>query len=106
MKIGIIAADEDTINCFRLAGFEHSYYVKNIEEAQDYIYRLLRLKEFAIVILTDSIADKMRDVISQITEEHDYPIIVTIPNFGGPYKLSFDLVVELIKRKTGVELKI
>lgn len=106
MKIGIITMDEDTANCFRLAGLEHSYYVKNIEEARNCIYKLLRLKEFAIIILTDEIADKIREIIIQTTEEYNYPIIVTIPSLSGPYKLSFDLVAELIKSKIGIELKI
>lgn len=98
--------DEDAANCFKLAGLEHIYYVKNIEEARNYIYKLLELKEYAIVILTEDIADKARDIIMQITEEYNYPIIVTIPNFSSPHKVSFDLVAELIKSKIGVELKI
>ena len=40
MKI-VIVADGDTVNCFKLAGLEHAYAVKNAEEAEERIRELL-----------------------------------------------------------------
>ena len=104
MKIAIVA-DEDTVNCFKLAGFGHAYSVKAAEEAEVYIRKFLEMPDFAIIIITDHIANRIRATINEITEEHEYPIIVSIPKVGGPSLLLLDPITELIKRKTGIELK-
>jgi V/A-type H+-transporting ATPase subunit F len=105
MNIAIVA-DEDTVNCFKLAGFTHAHAVKTAEEAEIYIRKFLEMPDFAIIITTDHIANRIRTTINEITEEHEYPIIVSIPNVGGPSLLLLDPITELIKRKTGIELKL
>src|SRR4030066_1733220 len=105
MKIAIVA-DGDTVNCFKLAGLEHTYPVENAEEAEKRIRELVETPDFAVIITTDHIANKIRATINEITEEHEYPIIVSIPNVGEPPLLLVDPITELIKRKTGIELKL
>ena len=104
MKIAIIA-DGDTVNCFKLAGLEHTYLVENAEEAEKRIRELVETPDFAVIITTDHIANRIRATINQITEEHEYPLVLSIPNIGGPSLLMLDPINELIKRKTGIELK-
>jgi len=104
MKIAIVA-DRDTVNCFKLAGLEHTYPVENAEEAEKWIRELVETPDFAVIITTDHIANRIRATINQITEEHEYPLIISIPNIGGPSLLMLDPINELIKRKTGIELK-
>ena len=104
MKIAIVA-DGDTANCFRLAGLKYSYPIENAEEAEKRIRELVETPDFAVIITTDHIANRIRATINQITEEHEYPLIISIPNISGPSLLMLDPINELIKRKTGIELK-
>ena len=105
MKIAIVA-DRDTVNCFKLAGLEYAYSVETAEEAEKRIREFIEIPDFAVIITTDRIANKIRATINEITEEHEYPIIVSIPNVGEPPLLLVDPITELIKRKTGIELKL
>ena len=105
MKIAILA-DGDTVNCFKLAGLEHAYAVKNAEEAEDCIRELLETPDFAILILADNIANRIRATMNEITEGQDLPLIIPIPSVSGPSPLGVDPINELIKRKTGIELKL
>jgi V/A-type H+-transporting ATPase subunit F len=105
MKIAILA-DGDTVNCFKLAGFEHAYSVKDAEEAKERIRELLEKPDFAVVIITDHIANRIRATINEVTEEREFPLIISIPSVSGPSPLAVDPINELIKRKTGIELKL
>src|SRR3972149_11026708 len=105
MKIAIVA-DRDTVNFFKLAGLEYAYSVKSAEEAERRIREFLEVPDFAVIITTDHIANKIRAAINEITEEHEYPLIISIPNVGGSLLLLLDPITELIKRKTGIELKV
>ncbi len=105
MKIAIIA-DKDTINCFKLAGLEHAYSVKDAEEAEERIRELLETPDFAVLITTDYIASRIRAIINEVTEEQEFPLIISIPSVSGPSPLVVDPINELIRRKTGIELKL
>jgi vacuolar-type H+-ATPase subunit F/Vma7 len=105
MKIAIVA-DRDTINCFKLAGLEHAYAVKDAEEAEERISELLEKPDFAVLITTEYIASRIRATINEVTEEREFPLIISIPSVSGPSPLAVDPINELIKRKTGIELKL
>ena len=66
---------------------------------------LIEKPEFAILITTDYIANKNRALINEITEEHEFPIIISIPTLGSGSQPITDTITELIKRKIGIELK-
>ena len=104
MKIAIVA-DEDTVNCFKLAGLGHAYSVTNAE-AEEGIRKLLEKPDFAVLITTDHIANRIRATINEVTEEQEFPLIISIPSVSGPSPLAVDPINELIKRKTGIELKL
>lgn len=105
MKIAIVA-DSDTVNCFKLAGLGYAYAVKNAEEAEDCIRELMETSNFAVLIITNHIANRIRATTTKITEEQDLPLIIPIPRLSGPSPLAVDPINELIKRKTGIELKL
>jgi vacuolar-type H+-ATPase subunit F/Vma7 len=104
MKIAFIS-NQKVANYLKLAGYSDTYSVKNEHEAQKRIFEIITNKEFAIIALTNNFAIKLQETINKITEEHEYPIIITIPQIGEPPQLMTDLITELIKRKTGIELK-
>jgi V/A-type H+-transporting ATPase subunit F len=105
MKIAIVA-DRETVHCFKLAGLEHAYAVKNVEEAEECISGLLETPNFVVLITTDHIANRIRATINEVTEEKKFPLIISIPSVSGPSPMAFDPINELIKRKTGIELKL
>ena len=105
MKIAIVA-DFDTVKCFKLAGVEHAYAVKNAEEAEERVGELLETPDFALIIMTDQIANRIRATINEVTEEKEFPLVISVPSVSGSSPLAVDPINELIKRKTGIELKL
>ena len=105
MKIAIVA-DRDTVNCFKIAGLENAYSVKDAKEAEDRIRELLETRDFAVIITSNQIANRIRATINEVTEEQEFPLIISIPSVSGPSPLAVDPIKELIKRKTGIELKL
>jgi vacuolar-type H+-ATPase subunit F/Vma7 len=106
MKGIALVADRQTVNCFKLAGLDNAYSVKSAEEAEKRIHELLKIPDLAIIIITDHIANRIHDMVNKITEEYEYPLIISIPTVGGPSLVLLDSITEFIKRKTGIELKI
>ena len=105
MKIAIVA-DFDTVNCFKLAGLKHTYAVKNAAEAEERVHGLLETPDLALIIVTDQIANRIRTTINEVTEEKEFPLIISVPSISGSSPLVVDPINELIKRKTGIELKL
>jgi vacuolar-type H+-ATPase subunit F/Vma7 len=104
MNIALIA-DDDTINFFKLGGLEHVFVVNKPEEAEKHLRELIEKPELIILIMTDPIANKNRVLINEIIEEHEFPIIISLPKLGSTSQPITDTITELIKRKTGIELK-
>jgi len=100
-----LIADVDTVNFFKLGGLVHVFKVKRPEEAEQHLRELIEKPEFTIIITTDYIANKNRALINEIIEEHEFPIIISIPTLGDTSQPITDTITELIKRKTGIELK-
>ena len=100
-----LVADKNTITCFKLAGLKDVYFVKNAEEAEKRIRELSENPDLAAILITERLVDKIHDEMKKITER-DYPLIVPIPDTGGPIMMKTDLVIELIRRKAGIEVKL
>ncbi len=79
--------------------------VNNPEEAKQHLQDLIEKPEYTILITTDFIANKNRALINEIIEEHEFPIIISIPALGDSSQPITDTITELIRRKTGIELK-
>ena len=105
MKIAIVA-DLDTVNCFKLAGLEYAYAVKNAEEAEARVHRLLETPDFSLIIVTFQIANRIRATMTSVTDEKEFPLIISVPSVSGSSQLEVDPINELIKHKTGIELKL
>lgn len=104
MDIALIA-DDDTANFFKIGGLQHVFAVKRPEDAKKILLALIEKKNFTIVITTDKIAHKNRALINEIIEEHEFPVIVSIPSLGSASFVGTDTITELISRKLGIELK-
>jgi vacuolar-type H+-ATPase subunit F/Vma7 len=100
-----LIADVDTLNFFKLGGLEHVFEANKPEEAEKHLRELIEKPEFTILITTDYLANKNRALINEIIEEHEFPIIISIPALGDTSQPVTDTITELIRRKTGIELK-
>lgn len=100
-----LVADKNTVTCFKLAGLKDVYCVENAEEAERRIRELSEKPDFVIILVTERIVDQVHAAIEKITERK-YPLIIPIPDVSGPITMKTDLIVELIKRKAGIEVKL
>jgi V/A-type H+-transporting ATPase subunit F len=100
-----LIADKNTVTCFKLAGLKNVYSVESAEEAERRIRELSENPDFAIILVTERIINQIQATIKKITERK-YPLIIPFPNVKGPITMKTDLIIELIKRKAGIEVKL
>lgn len=75
-------ADEDTVRGFRLAGVA-GRAVGSAPEAAAAMKAALAQTEWAVIILTETVAAGIRPEVERIRYECDRPLIVEIPGPGG-----------------------
>lgn len=98
-----VMADQDTVTGFQLGGVKKGYPVQNMKEAEKTIKELVK-KDFSIIIITEKIADGIRETIDNFTKASTLPMIIEIPDKTGSIKRESDPMSELIKRVIGVEM--
>ena len=80
--------------------------LKNAEEVFDLISSAIQLinetRDNNKFIVFD---DEIYKIALRIIEEHEFPIIISIPPLGEVSRPITDTITELIKRKIGIELK-
>ncbi|CDG65693.1 MAG: V/A-type H+/Na+-transporting ATPase subunit [Methanobacterium sp.] len=99
-KIAVMA-DPDTVTGFMLGGIKDGFPVE-LDEAGDKLKELS--KEYSIIITTEKIGDKFRDIIEKLSSESALPMIIEIPDKEGSVERESDPIRELIKRVIGVEM--
>ena len=97
-----LVADKNTVTCFKLAGLSNVYSVEDAKEAEKCLQTLLEKDNLKIVLVSERLLNQIQ--IFEIAARK-YPLIIPIPDIKGPSMLKTDLIVELIKRKTGIEVK-
>ena len=75
--------DEDTCLGFRLAGIE-TVSVTTAEQAASALDRARRRSDLQIVILSERVAESIRDRVSQIRVDARRPLLVEVPDAHGP----------------------
>ena len=98
-----LLADKNTATCFKLAGLTNVHAVEDAEGAKKRLQELLEKSDLTIVLVSERLLNQIR-IFEKITARQ-YPLIIPIPDIKGPKMLKTDLIVELIKRKTGIEVK-
>ena len=107
MEIALIG-DKHTIYGFRLAGIKKTFLVE--DRRQEDIRGILKdLFEdgTALILITEKIAHEMEGVLeeSKRFRKGIMPIILQIPDSGGPLATKVDPMRELIKRTVGFEIE-
>jgi len=74
-----IITDPDTALGFRLAGVD-AYSVLSHQEAEDYIKRFLRNREYEIVAYSDEYSGNLPESLHRKIEESILPIFISIPS--------------------------
>jgi V/A-type H+-transporting ATPase subunit F len=75
-------ADEDTARGFQLAGIE-ARVATTAEQAQAAIAAAAGRPDYGVIIITEKVADWIRQQIEMIRLTRDCPLIVEIPGPGG-----------------------
>ena len=98
-----LLADRHTVTCFKLAGLSDIFSVEDAKEAEKTLLALLEKKDLKIVLVSEHLMNKLQ-LFDKIAERQ-CPLIIPIPDLQGPKMLKTNLIAELIKRKTGIEVK-
>ncbi|UCD96768.1 MAG: hypothetical protein JSV35_01550 [Candidatus Bathyarchaeota archaeon] len=104
-----VVGDDNTVNCFRLAGLKNVHSVRDLNEAEDCLRNLLEVQDPMIILVTERLIDSLMKHDPKILEavlERKRPLVVPIPEMSGSVTLKTDLIVELIRSKTGIEVKL
>jgi V/A-type H+-transporting ATPase subunit F len=97
-----VIGDEDTVLGFRYAGVPGEI-ATTADEARSALQRVLRLGDVAILIMTDLVADLIRDQVNQVRFGLELPLVVEVPGPGGPSPLRKGLLT-LIREAVGIKV--
>jgi vacuolar-type H+-ATPase subunit F/Vma7 len=106
MEVALIG-DKHTIYGFKLAGIQKTFLIE--DRRQEDIRGILRgLFEgsTALILITEKIAAEIGDLLEEANrfKKGIMPIILQIPDSGGPLIAKVDPMRELIKRTVGFEI--
>lgn len=104
MKIALVA-DASTASCFKIAGCSDVITVKSADEAGKRIDELLERSDLGLILVAERFVDQVPGLADK-TVDRKYPLIVPIPERRGPMATKTDLIVDLIRRKAGIEVKL
>ncbi len=104
MKIALVA-DRSTSSCFRLAGLSDISVVDDAKDAEKRLEELLERPDVGIILITERLTDQVPG-LAEKTVDRKRPLIISIPEMHGPAVVKTDLIVELIRRKAGIEVKL
>ncbi|MGB9812846.1 MAG: V-type ATP synthase subunit F [Thermovenabulum sp.] len=102
MRMFVISDSSDTITGFRLAGIEGKY----IEESQEVLKEIDKLKndeDIGIILITESLAQNIKNELSAMKLSKDFPIILEVPDRHGSIRPK-DFLTRYIKEAIGVKI--
>ena len=102
MKIYLLSDNRDTLVGMRLAGIKGKI-VLDKKEAENALDDLVKSKDTGIVIITEKLAEKMRDKISFIKQRMASPLIVEIPDRHGSIK-DPDYIAGYVRDSIGIKI--
>ena len=104
MRIGVVG-DSTTVRGFRLAGVKDAHEADE-RRAAELLRELFKREDMGLIIISEKIADKIREDIEKLAEERLVPVVVEIPDKRGAIERKVDPIKELVKRAVGVEIKL
>ncbi len=101
-RVFYVIADEDTVLGFRYAGVPGAA-VSDEEAARAALAGVIASKRYDLIILTEPVAELMRDEVTRVRFEAHGPVVVVIPGPKGPSPSRQDLM-KLIQEAVGLKL--
>jgi len=101
-SVGVIG-DIDTVTGFKLGGVKKGYEVKTDKDAENALDELIDTNA-SVIIITEKIADNIREYINKRIGSSVLPMVIEIPDKSGSSDRDNDPIGELIKRVIGVEM--
>jgi vacuolar-type H+-ATPase subunit F/Vma7 len=103
-RVGVVA-DRRTATLFRLVGLKDVYPVDDDKEAEMCLRQVLEESNVFLILVTDRLINKIKDLIEGVLEKK-YPLIIPIPSVENQEAIQTDLINDLVKRKAGIEFKL
>lgn len=97
-----VIADENTVAGFKLVGLDGEA-VDSPEGAREALVRAFESRDIGIVIITERIAETVRDQIEQYTYGQAFPLIIEIPDRLGPLP-GRQSIREMVNAAVGVKI--
>lgn len=97
-----VIADENTITGFKLVGLEGET-VESPEGAREALAKAFESSEIGIIIITERIADSIRDEIEDFTFGHTFPLIIEVPDREGSVEGRIS-IREMVNTAVGIKI--
>jgi len=101
MKFHVIA-DENTVAGFRLVGLEGET-VDSAEGAREALSKAFESGETGIIIITERIADSIREEIEEFMFGRAFPLIIEVPDREGPME-GRKSIREMVNSAVGIKI--
>jgi vacuolar-type H+-ATPase subunit F/Vma7 len=102
-KIAVIG-DEEAVFLFKLVGVLDSFTAKDGGMARDLLRKLAETGDYALVILTQNLADEMGREFEELAAKFKNLAVITLPGRIGPSLKKADVLREIIRRAIGFEV--
>ena len=102
MKMYLISDNKDTLVDMRLAGIKGEV-VENEKESEKIMDSLLKNKDIGIILITEKLAEGMREKIDEMKQRMPYPLIVEIPDRHGSIK-GEDYITGYVRESIGIKI--
>lgn len=102
MKMYLISDNIDTSLGMRLAGVEGSV-VHDIEKAEESLEHALKDKEIGIILVTERVANMIKEKISEVKLTYKTPLVIEIPDRHGSGR-NKDSIANYLRDALGVNV--
>ena len=100
----VLIADKNTVTSFKLAGFSDVHIAETEKEAKLIAQELLEKNPPRIILVSERLLKEIKTL--DIVSEPKSPLIIPIPDLQGQKLQKPNLMVDLIRRKTGIEVNL
>ena len=97
-----VIADENTVTGFKLVGLEGEA-VESPDGAREALAKVFESGEIGIIIITERIADSIREEIEDFTFGHAFPLIIEVPDREGPVEGRVS-IREMVNTAVGIKI--
>jgi vacuolar-type H+-ATPase subunit F/Vma7 len=99
-----LIADKNTAKVFKLAGLTNVHSVEDSKGAKKCLKAIFKKNDLKIILVSERLLNKIQ-ILEEIVERQS-PSVIPIPDIQSRMICKTNLIVELIKRKIGIEVKI